>query len=84
MLILASRMPMLFPLPTGLFPGIFAWLVSAFRSQLKGHFLGEPPLSTPQKPPAALTCITFFIDFATIWERSSCLLAYVFPSISHE
>lgn len=56
--ILASRpLPMLFPLPTRLFLEIFAWLVSAFRSQLKGHFLGKPFLSTPQKPPAAPTAL---------------------------
>lgn len=61
-------------------------LASFFRSQLKGHLLGRPSLSTPRSHLLCLTYIICLIVFATIWKLSSsftCILVYFSLSLTH-
>lgn len=79
MLILApGPLPVLFPLPSVLLLEIFARLLSPFRVQLKSHFLGRPPLSAPQKPPAAPDLNYFLHRLCHHLETIKCVYLFMF------
>lgn len=79
MLILApGPLPVLFPLPSVLLLEIFARLLSPFRAQLKSHFLGRPPLSTPQKPSAAPDLHYFLHRLCHHLETIKCVYLFMF------